>query len=538
MRVPLDALKILRQFYNPPLVLLVLFPIFVGFFIDYELSNGYLIWVNLMWLLLFAIPYFVFQKKALYLITVCFYFLIGVIELVHWILMRAPLNIFSVLVISNTNIDETMDFLNLQSTSGLLLLIPYTALFIFKLRNPPKRLLIKKRLYPIGVITIIFCAFVIFVATAKLRWRFVPQVMSTTHAFITTIDQYQKSIKENSLQGVDAKLISNHEQQIFVLILGESGSKNHMSLYGSKRKTNPRLESRHDIIVYDNAVSGYSRTMQCIPAMISESNIENKIPFNTSIDLIDIFHSAGFKTYWLSNQLPIGVYDNIISSFANKSDYTKFVNTTGNTSREVMRSRSYDSKLFAPFSAVLNEKFDKKFIVIHLMGSHFTYNKRYPSDFDKFKGIESKEKMIAEYDNSVLFNDFVVDSLLTILKNKTKLKNDVVASAIYISDHGENVYDELDQVGHFYAKSIPKVNVEIPFLVWLSEGYLELYKDKAMAIEQNKNKPFVSDDLFQAILDINGIQSTSFEEERSVFNKNFNYKRKRILADGEDYDLK
>ena len=101
------------------------------------------------------------------------------------------------------------------------------------------------------------------------------------------------------------------------------------------------------------------------------------------------------------------------------------------------------------------------------------------------------------------------------------MQNGLLTSVIYISDHGENVYDEGDNVGHDYAKELPAVNVEVPFIIWLSPAYARLYPEKAKKISRNRQKPFVADDLFHAIIDLNGIRSTYLMEERiSVFGMN------------------
>jgi len=50
--------------------------------------------------------------------------------------------------------------------------------------------------------------------------------------------------------------------------------------------------------------------------------------------------------------------------------------------------------------------------------------------------------------------------------------------------------------------------------------------------------PYVSDDLFHSLIDLNMIQTNYLDSTRSIFHREFNYKRKRILCDGNDYDLK
>jgi heptose-I-phosphate ethanolaminephosphotransferase len=74
-----------------------------------------------------------------------------------------------------------------------------------------------------------------------------------------------------------------------------------MSLYGAKSKTTPRLDDRTDLILYNNVVSPYSSTINSVLTILTQTNLEKKI------DILDIFHSSGFKIFWISNQSPIGV---------------------------------------------------------------------------------------------------------------------------------------------------------------------------------------------------------------------------------------
>ena len=78
---------------------------------------------------------------------------------------------------------------------------------------------------------------------------------------------------------------------------------------------------------------------------------------------------------------------------------------------------------------------------------------------------------------------------------------------IYISDHGENVYDHGEKAGHDYSKVVPKANVEIPFFLWVSSYFQSLDSSKTQQAILNKNKPFVTDDLFHALIDLNFIKT-------------------------------
>lgn len=530
-------LKLIEQVYPKYLVLLVLIPVIVGCFINFEVSDKFGVFSNLLWIPILTIPYYLTKKKIFYQISVFFYFSVGFLEITHWLILKGPLSVASLLAISNTNLTEAYEFAGVQTVSLLLFLVPYIILFYLSLINVPKKYSSNYKFFLIGLILFIIGLFS-FLPFPEFLVKGTPQFVKVSKSYISNLRKYYKAVKNNKLKEVDTQLGSTTDQQLFVLIIGESASRNHMSLYNYRKKTNPKLEKRNDIFVFDNVISSYSNTIETVMSMLTESNVENKQPFYESKDLIDVFHSTGFKTYWISNQPPLGWAENLISSIGAKADNTKFVNILSNSSYESDLKSSLDEKIFAPFSKALNDNTTKKLIILHLMGNHLLYNKRYPKKFNFFKGKIEKQQMIAEYDNSILYNDFVIDSLFNMITLNSKENTKQIASAIYLSDHGENVYDEQDLLGHHAVKSFPKVNVEIPFLLWLSPTFITSESEKVVTIQSNIHKPYVSDDLFHSILDLNNIETSLLEKQRSLFDVNFNDKRIRILSDGIDYDKK
>jgi len=533
------TIKIFNEFFTVHLLLLVFGPIIVGCLIDCELVDSRYVVINLIWLLLFTISAAILKSKVIYRISVFIYFLVGFIEISHWIIIKGPPTTTSILVLSNTNLQESIEFMDLKASAGLFVLLPYLLLSIYSFRKAPRYESSKAKLY---VAVFLLSVSVIFIAENAINGRFVrkstPQIVKVILSFSDQIKLYNELNVDVAARKIDAKSTFKSNQQTFVLIIGESCNRNHMSIYGASKPTTPRLKSREDLYVFDNVVSAHSNTINSILSMLSQSNLENKISFKNSIDILDVFSSAGYKTYWLSNQPPIGIWENLVTLFSKKADYSHFLNIMSNSSMEATLTASYDSKLFSPFSKILHEDVGKKFIVLHLMGSHTSYSKRYPNDFNIFSGSNKKEKTIAEYDNSIYYNDFIVDSLMNILNRYSLQDTNNLMSAIYLSDHGENVYDEFDRVGHDYSGKLPKANVEIPFLVWVSYKYRAMNPVKESIIKSNLHQPYVTDDLFHSIMDLNGIQSKYFEEKRSIFNEEFDETRKRILEDGKDYDKK
>ena len=172
---------------------------------------------------------------------------------------------------------------------------------------------------------------------------------------------------------------------------------------------------------------------------------------------------------------------------------------------------NYDEEIVNK-SAKYIEKENRNFIIYHLMGTHGSYRHRYPKEFNIFEN-DSNER-IGEYDNAVLYNDYVIDKIISNFKDEDSI-------ILYVSDHGEEVYDFRDFAGHAET-NISRYMVEIPFLIYTSDKFIENYPEKVESIKNSLDKPYMTDDLIHTVLDIADIKTSEFDETRSIINKNFN----------------
>jgi len=527
----------LKKIFPLHFILLALIPILVGCIIDIELIELRLIVIQLIWIVLLLIVLNIIKIPVLYRIVLTLYFLIGCIEIVHWVILKAPISLTSLLVLSNTTLNESFGFMEAKSTFWLTILVPYLIIYIFSIQSKQIQFNLNIKNW---VVWLLFSAASFFLIENLVHERLIrkgtPLLIRVIDSYISQKTLFDEVAANNEPKNILVKNNSTSPSNTFVVILGESCNRNHMSLYGYNRNTSPKLGKRKDVISFDNVISPYSNTINSVLSILSNHNLENNIKVNKRIDLIDLFHSANYSTHWISNQSPIGIWDNQVTVFANKSDHVTHVNLSSSSSFESTYTTSYDNKVLEPFIKTLHSSAKNKLIVVHLMGNHISYRKRYPQEFDFFKGNSEKNRTIAKYDNSILYNDYIVDSILSILATDPNTK---YSSAIYLSDHGENVYDdELNRTGHNYSKTIPKANVEIPFIFWASESFKKMNIETVNTILKHKNKRFISDDLFHSVLDLNSIETEYLIQSRSVFNQNYNSKRIRILEDGYDYDEK
>jgi heptose-I-phosphate ethanolaminephosphotransferase len=156
------------------------------------------------------------------------------------------------------------------------------------------------------------------------------------------------------------------------------------------------------------------------------------------------------------------------------------------------------------------------------------YRERYPAEFAKFtaadvdKPTDNAKKVTAEYDNSVLYTDFILDEIFKRFEDKNAL-------IIYISDHGEEVFENgNDYAGHTPEEKGNRSTIEIPMIVWTSEKFREMYPEKISALKNAENNPYRTDLIIHTILDLMDIQTESFNPTKSIVNEKFDKFRIRI----------
>ena len=518
------------------LIALVLFTPAVGMVLNYDVFTFRSAFVLLMWTAVLLIPYVLTQKRCLYKTAASLLFVDGFINLFHWVVLKCPLNASSIFVFLNTNFNEASEFMAIKMTPLLLLFIPYIALFVLTLKYIPQLAFRSKSEILIWSAVWLFVTvyFVDNIAHKRFLRSAVPDVECAVISFARESEEYSK-LKTLPLVRLDAELTTD-DPTLVVVIVGESCNRNHQSLYGYGRETTPRLQAREDILVFDNVVSANSNTLYSVMNFLTENNMEYHRPLDSCIHIFDVLHSTPYKSYWISNQAPIGLWENGVTNLVQNADVKTFVNIMSSSSMASTQTASYDQQLFAPFLSAIRDTTRHKVVFLHLMGCHTQYNKRYPGGFALFedKG-EKRTRVLNTYDNAVYYNDFVVDSLFTLLKGYSLSHPDVRVSALYFSDHGENVYDEGDCCGHNYADRIPHANVEIPFVLWLSPSqrkYLEVHN---YLIENRLHTPYMIDDLFHTIIDLSGIAAPCFDRTRSFVNPDYDSTRQRVLEDGNVY---
>lgn len=172
----------------------------------------------------------------------------------------------------------------------------------------------------------------------------------------------------------------------------------------------------------------------------------------------------------------------------------------------------------------------KQLFVIKLLGQHYDYADQFPDswarydakDYDRTDLPENKVQLIADYDNATIYNDFVVNSIIDHFKEDK-------AVVMYFSDHGEEVYDERDYMGHGGTTPFLNYQFDIPFMIWMSDSYKESNVMQVQKLVAHKDCSYTIDDVSHTILDMAGISCSQFAPERSLANEAFVPREERVI---------
>lgn len=322
-----------------------------------------------------------------------------------------------------------------------------------------------------------------------------------------------------------------------VLILGESTDRNKMSAYGYKNKTTPLLDERIDnneVVLFTDTIAcaNYtSKAMQLIFSFCEKDSNKNWYEYG---NMLDIFNRAGYKTTWISNQTPVGRYGNMDKVLAKIAKSRKFTSMSGGSDDDENK-RSRDDEILPLLDTALEDNINgKNFYVIHLEGTHEDYKLRYPKEFEKFtEKDESSNNIIwnkvrAEYDNAVLFNDYIIDEIIRRFENKE-------AVIIYFSDHGSEVYDGRDFMGHSSEEYGNKHMIEIPFFVWASNSYWRKNDNIKKQMNNVRNMPYSTENIIHFFMDIAKIKTKSYDESKSILSLDNIYLKKARVYGGKIY---
>ncbi len=295
--------------------------------------------------------------------------------------------------------------------------------------------------------------------------------------------------------------------QIMVMVIGESSRYDRWGLNGYQRDTNPLLGKESNLVSFSDVITSVSATRLSVPVMVSRKPATESLKAGfAEKSFITGYKEAGFKTYWISNQMSYGKFDTPVSVFANEADVVQFLNLGGFTD-----ASNLDAILLPQLQKAMADPAPKKLIVLHTLGNHWNYSHRYPQEFDKWRpslfGIEhpaytnlaNKPALSNSYDNSIRYVDWFLAQVIGQLRDSRQL-----SAMMYFSDHGQTLYDGSCKIA-FHGHNT-QFEFHIPALMWYSDIYKQSYPDKVDQLQRHKRARMTTENVFHSLLDLADIR--------------------------------
>ncbi|TLD88292.1 MULTISPECIES: sulfatase-like hydrolase/transferase [Helicobacter] len=464
--------------------------------------------------------------------------------------------------------------------------------------SPKQQKNIAFRLYTALVCGILIILTMIFTHTKPLNEDWSDMIYNYTKQTYRAIENTRGFIEEYKklnanfdtlAQSLQVKKAKNNIDNI-VLVIGESTQRGKLSLYGYELPTTPHLDKLkiskpNNLFIFNDIISPHAQTHESLSLSLTLANqdsqgiqtIHKKLPqkqWYEFLNIIDAFKLGGYHTISISNQEPVSLFGNAAATILKRADEASFVNVNDKMSTtkfdesilevldsiEIIESNlpenrediegakdsinlTTESALKSSTTNAIKIPADKhRFYALHLMGNHAKYYNRYPTNFAHFaskdmlcqednspqKGANIEENM--HYDNATLYGDFILSEIIKRFESSDSI-------VIYFSDHGEEIYDFRNFIGHSDSK-ISRFMVEIPFIIYVSDSFIQKHPKLYKRLQRAQNTKYMNDDLMHTLLDIAGISLKGYESQRSLIATNKAFLKSRMRKVGEKSNIK
>lgn len=319
-----------------------------------------------------------------------------------------------------------------------------------------------------------------------------------------------------------------------IIIIGESATPSHMSLYGYERNTNPLLKQPINHMTFymgrDNCANQPSTHLSIAAIMLGGRTITMDAEGFSPPNMLSSIKDAGYEIEWISNQQQAG-YGALRPFWSGALNHALYLNKT-----DSRIGYDFDEVLLPTLESTLKNSTLPKVVVLHMMGSHPGYMMRYPKTFEHWKGSAEVPNSVPRkndpdfdsavynaYDNSILYSDYVISQILTLAQ-----KHDV-ASVVYFSDHGQNLGEKTSYVGHS-TENGPRQGFEVPLLFWLNPDKLASLNLDMPTFNSNLKKPFLLERIVYTLFDLYGIQMPDSNVDKSLLSSSYQVTKRHCDA--------
>lgn len=413
-----------------------------------------------------------------------------------------PFDEYALLSVIATNPDEIINYLTATFSLAKLLLIGILIVTLFAAilwstfhttSQPYPGQMKKKKVIVFAIVIVYFFInylMTIFPADQVLHLR---RLNGPMNAFIQLKNNLDTNTDSLTIQ-TENKTLAEKLPGTVIVVIGESAVRDRMSAFNDSYPTDTTpwekaQKASPDFIFFDKAYANFPNTVMAVTQALTSSNQYNKVPLKDAIDIIDVAKKGGYHTYWLSLQNKSTVSDAGVTVLADRADTVKWLHGQDETViQELQRISTEDDTV-------------NNFIIVHLNGSHFRYDRRVPESFIQSRHLPTSSKE-DYYDDSLQYTDYVLQQIYEYGKKHMQLQ-----AMVYVSDHGENMeYTHTSSPFRFDM-------VHIPLWLYLSPEYAQAYPDTIRTLRNHSHDIFTNDLLFESLSGIIQAPSNFYHAE-------------------------
>lgn len=305
----------------------------------------------------------------------------------------------------------------------------------------------------------------------------------------------QKQLNREEILLPDAT-VENEEKTAVVLVIGESGRRDHFSVYGYPRETSPVLNTTPGVKAY------IAKSAATFTTAATKAILDHKPTDEFYEPLPNYLDRAGVDVTWRTSNW--GEPTLHIDKYFRKADLKALYPEAYS---------DYDAILFEGLdSLITGSDRNKVLICIQVYITHGPdYNRGCPPEYQIFQPVcktvemadANHDELMNSYDNTIYYNDMLIGKAIGQLKGLEGWKT----SLIFLSDHGESLGENKLYMHGVPMSLAPKEQYEIPFCIWSSDPSQE-YKDIPEVTQYS---------VFHSVLHFLGISSPIYDESLNLY---------------------
>jgi lipid A ethanolaminephosphotransferase len=300
------------------------------------------------------------------------------------------------------------------------------------------------------------------------------------------------------------------QKDVVVLMIGESARRANSSMYSYARQTMPQAR-KHGMIALQGGVSCATNTIAAVSCILSFEGSDAP-PVSNFEPLPSYLQRMGVETIVRLNNTgtpPMKVQEIQWAS-----------EVVATCTQNCPDAQSDAALLYNLGSRIAAAKSDRVFVILHVTGSHGpAYFKKYPPNFERFtpvcKSVQladcTQDELVNAYDNSLLFTDHLLGAVIEQVAGLPNARSVVM----YLSDHGQSLGENGFYLHGAPNTIAPKVQREIPVLLWLSPQFQMGRAINPAAIETGDVA--AQDVPFHTVMGVFGMRSAIYKPQYDLF---------------------